>query len=128
MPPHRWPEPCLPEPDQLIGERAWLVVRRIDGGDHVVRIVRDDDIGEDEAPARAQPVAHATEQIRFPVSVEVMDCERRDDEVVLPLGKRIFESLDPQVCGRKAVRAQNAFNAGVSLQSLMALLGHVSPR
>ena len=35
-----------------------------------------------------------------------MDRERRDDQVVVPLGKRTFKSLDPQVCGRKAFPGQ----------------------
>ena len=66
MPPHRRLEPCFPEPAELVGGGARLVVWCGDRGDHVVRIVGDDDIGQDEAPTWAQSVAHAAEQIRFP--------------------------------------------------------------
>src|SRR5260221_3966032 len=103
VPAYCWLDPGFLEPAQLIGDRARLVVRRADRRDDVVRIVGDDDVGEDEAPARAQPAAHPAEQIRFPGRVQVMDRERRDDQIVGPLGKRVFKSLDPQVCGREAV-------------------------
>jgi hypothetical protein len=79
-------EPCLLEPAELVGQRARLVVGRPDRRDRVLRILRDNDVGQYEAPARTQLGVDATEQVRFRGVVEVMNGQRGDDEVDPALG------------------------------------------
>jgi hypothetical protein len=62
------PESCLLEPAELIGEGAGLVVVRADRRDRILRIAGDDDIGQDEAPARAQRPRTRRNRSDFPAS------------------------------------------------------------
>src|SRR5260370_7455221 len=84
VPSYCWLEPGFLEPAQLIGDRARLVVRRADRRDNVVRIVGDDDVGEDEAPARAHPAAHPAEQNPFPGPPHVMPPDLPNPHLIRP--------------------------------------------
>ena len=53
MPPQSWCEPCLLKLAELTDGRARLVMRRDGWRVRIVRIIGDNDIGHDDAPAGA---------------------------------------------------------------------------
>ena len=81
-------EPCLPHPFELwldwcedvfgiiVGSTDSAVELRVQLGGGT-----SDDLEIDEHPLRVQDVGDLSEQFTFPVILDVMDCEARDDSV-----------------------------------------------
>ena len=82
------------EPRELVGHRIGEVEAGCAFDDRVLRPLRDDDVGEDEAAAGRQRRGHAPEQIGLSGPVQMVHGERGDDEVERALGQRVLQARD----------------------------------
>jgi SAM-dependent methyltransferase len=79
------------QPGELILRPVGQVEPRRQRRNGVARSIGDDDVPEDEAAAGPQRSGDAAEQVDLAGAVEVVDRERRHDEVERPAWKRLLE-------------------------------------
>ena len=82
-------EAGLGQPVQLVGQRGGTVVVGGQRGHRVGRVDGDHDIAEHEAAAGTQDAGDAGEQVRLVGPLQVVDGQRRDDEVEGAGGQRV---------------------------------------
>ena len=87
-------ESCLAQPPELIGRGIGPVEVRRQRRDGVFGALRHDHVAEHEAPARTKDAAHAVEEAALLAGVQVVNRQRREDEVEGAARQRLLQPRD----------------------------------
>jgi hypothetical protein len=115
----------IAQPAQLAVHGTRQVIAGFDLDARGGGIARYDDVGEDRAPAGSEPLGNPPEEIPLALRVEVVDGERRDDEVERPGRERMLaRARAPPAPGKVPRAAPSSIGA---LASRPASRAEVSP-
>ena len=101
-------KPGVGQPAQLVGQRGGPVVAGGHRGHGVGRVDGDHHVAEHEAPAGAQDAGDAGEEVRLVRPLQVVDGQRRDDEVEGAAGQRVGQVGHPELDARRRPGAARA--------------------
>ena len=90
------------QPAEQVGHGLGQVEALVERGDDVGRILGEDDVGEHEAPAGRERGGDARDEVGLVGALEVVNRERREDQVEGTLGQRCAQVLQAQVGGGPA--------------------------